>query len=321
MLGRVRESQGESGIVRKVKVKFLYRRDIDTQKWDEVIARSTAETLYPYSWYLDAAAANWSALMMDHYRFIMPLIWKRKYGLRYIYQPFYTQQLGVFSQEYVDPAVTDKMLSMLPKRYRFAHLNFNTKNLVGEVEPFRVYDRKNYILDLQHGYNVLYDSFSTNAKRNLKKAAEINPTIVKDVSIEELVAFKKENDVIRRTEKEYKWLIQLLKSIHRNGKDLIYAAKDEGALSAAAFFGFSKNRVIYLVSASSERGKENRSMFKIVDAFIREHAGSMLILDFEGSNIPSVARFFAGFGAKPEIYQSVSFNRLPLFLKRLKNHD
>ena len=62
-------------------------------------------------------------------------------------------------------------------------------------------------------------------------------------------------------------------------------------------------------------------MFKIVDAFIREHAGSELILDFEGSNIPTVARFFAGFGARPEIYQGVSFDRLPLFLKRLRKAD
>ncbi len=61
--------------------------------------------------------------------------------------------------------------------------------------------------------------------------------------------------------------------------------------------------------------EENRSMFKIVDGFIKEHAGSNLFLDFEGSNIPNVARFFAGFGATPEVYQGVSFNRLRLFTK------
>ena len=94
-----------------MKVRFLHRDEIDKQKWDEVITRSPAETLYPYSWYLDAAAENWSALVMDDYRFIMPLIWKRKYGIRYIYQPYYTQQLGIFSQENVDPKVTGAMLA------------------------------------------------------------------------------------------------------------------------------------------------------------------------------------------------------------------
>ena len=59
-------------------------------------------------------------------------------------------------------------------------------------------------------------------------------------------------------------------------------------------------------------------MFRIIDTFIKDHADSGRILDFEGSNIPSVARFFGGFGAQAEIYQSVSFNRLPSTLTRLK---
>jgi hypothetical protein len=58
-----------------------------------------------------------------------------------------------------------------------------------------------------------------------------------------------------------------------------------------------------------------------VDAFIREHAGKEFNLDFEGSNIPSVARFFAGFGARPEIYQGVNFDRLPVLLNKLRKHD
>ena len=59
-------------------------------------------------------------------------------------------------------------------------------------------------------------------------------------------------------------------------------------------------------------------MFRILDAFIRDHAASGLALDFEGSNIPSVARFFGGFGAKADIYQGVSFSRLPAPLSKLK---
>ena len=127
-----------------------------------------------------------------------------------------------------------------------------------------------------------------------------------------------ENDVIKRTNDEYLWLENLIKTISAKSAGCVYAAKEGGALVAAAFFGFSQSRAIYLVSASSTLGKEDRSMFKIVDAFIKDHAGSELVLDFEGSNIPSVARFFAGFGAKPEIYQSASFSRLPGFLKRVK---
>jgi hypothetical protein len=53
-------------------------------------------------------------------------------------------------------------------------------------------------------------------------------------------------------------------------------------------------------------------MFRIVDELIRSYSNSNYTLDFEGSNIPSVARFFGGFGSRPEVYQNLSFNRLPV---------
>lgn len=301
-------------------IEFVHRKDIDVQKWDEVISKSTAETLYGYAWYLDTAAANWSAFVIDDYRFVMPLIWKKKYGIRYLYQPFYTQQLGVFGREYVDPTLITTLLRLLLRKYRFAGINFNTKNLVGEMEHFTVDDKTNYVLDLQHDYEKLYAAFSTNAKRNVRKAYELNEVVEKKITIEELVGFKRVNDVIKRSEEEYQWLIDLLKTTQENGAGNVYAAMDQGVICAAAFFGFSKSRAIYLVSASNARGKEDRSMFKIVDVFIKEYAGSELILDFEGSNIPNVARFFAGFGARPEIYQVVSFSRIPLFLTGIRKN-
>ena len=302
-------------------IRYLHRNEIDTGKWDEVISSSQVETIYPYSWYLDASAANWSGLVVDDYRFIMPVVWKQKYGLKYLYQPFYTQQLGVFSKEYVDPVLIMELLVKLRKKFRFASINLNTRNLVGEEHPFTVYDKSNYVLSLGDPYEKIYTSFSTNTKRNIKRAREAGVDVTKDVSCAELVAFKRENDVIKRSEEEYRWLINLLDVIQKNSTGSVYAHVKDGILQAATFFGFSKTRGIYLVSASNAMGKADRSMFKLVDTFIHEHAGSGLLLDFEGSNIPNVARFFAGFGARPEIYQGVNFDRLPVFLNKLRKSD
>jgi hypothetical protein len=304
-----------------LKLEFLHREDVDEGRWNEVIALSQAETLYPYTWYLDAVAERWSAIVMDDYRFVMPVVWKQKYGLKYIYQPYYTQQLGIFSKEYVDPDVIGQTLPVLYKKFRFANFNFNTKNLVAEDKNWSLYDKTNYVLDLSPGYNKLSASFSTNAKRNIKRAMTNSGELEKGVSCEEVIAFKRENDTIKRTEGDYKWLQNLLEKVTDKGGGTAYGVRADGILIATAFFGFSRTRGIYLVSASNAEGKEQRSMFKIVDAFIREHAGREFNLDFEGSNIPSVARFFAGFGARPEIYQGVNFDRLPVFLNKLRKHD
>ncbi len=304
-----------------MKLEFIHREDVDEGRWDEVIAQSQAETLYPYTWYLDAVAERWSAIVMDDYRFVMPVVWKQKYGLKYIYQPYYTQQLGIFSKEYVDPDVIGETLPVLYKKFRFANFNFNTKNLVAENKNWSLYDKTNYVLDLSPGYSKLSASFSTNAKRNIKRAIANSGEVEKGVNCEEVIAFKRKNDTIKRTEGEYKWLQNLLEKVTDKGGGTAYGVRADGHLIATAFFGFSRTRGIYLVSASNEEGKEQRSMFKIVDTFIREHAGREFNLDFEGSNIPSVARFFAGFGARPEIYQGVNFDRLPVFLNKLRKHD
>lgn len=281
------------------------------ERWDRTIAASRAETLYPYSWYLDQVAEHWSALVMGNYRFLMPLVWKRKLGIPLIYQPFYTQQLGIFSEEVVDPLVASRFIDRIPSRFRWARINFNARNLVAEAPRRAVTDRTNYILPLKNSYDQIRAGYSTNAKRNLKKGDGLPPPFQNELTCRDLVAFKRKHDVMPRTEKQYVWLTHLLENLVRRKAGLILSAGRGQELNAAAFIAFSRRRAIYLLSVSSESGKEQRSMFRIVDTLIREHAGSELILDFEGSNIPSVARFFAGFGARPETYQSVGFRKFP----------
>jgi hypothetical protein len=299
-------------------LKLVQRKEIDVLKWDDLIAHSPAETIYPYCWYLDAVADNWSALVVDDYSFVMPVVWKKKVGMKYIYQPFYTQQLGVFSKEYVEPELIQRMLKILYKKFRFAGLNFNAKNLVGEEKPFTVEDKSNYVMTLNQDYDTHYKGFSSNAKRNIKKAIEFSEQAERNLPVEELVRLKQENDVIQRSEGDYRWMVKVFESIQQHDAGKIYAIRTGSEITAAAFFAFSKTRAIYLLSASSRKGKEQRGMFRIIDTFIQDYAGSGMILDFEGSNIPSVARFFGGFGAQADIYQSVSFNRLPSTLTKLR---
>ncbi len=301
----------------KPEIRYLQRKDLDEERWNCTIAASRAEILYPYSWYLDRAAEHWSALMMGDYQYLMPLVWKRKWGIPLIYQPFYTQQLGIFSEEYVDPHIASRFIEHIPSRFRYVQFNFNAQNLVGEAPERIVTDRLNYILPLTEGYDGIRAGYSTNALRNLKKGEESQGPLLKEATCRELVDFKRKHDVVERRESQYLWLTGLLEHLVERKAGIIYTIGRGEELNAGAFFAFSRQRAIYLLSVSSETGKEQRSMFRIVDRFIRDHAESGLTLDFEGSNIPSVARFFSGFGARPETYQSVGIRKFPFtWLKR-----
>jgi len=61
-----------------------------------------------------------------------------------------------------------------------------------------------------------------------------------------------------------------------------------------------------------------RSMFLMFNELISEYAGTDKVLDFEGSEIPGVARFFKGFGAVKQHYYHLHINKLPLPIRWLK---
>ena len=72
-------------------------------------------------------------------------------------------------------------------------------------------------------------------------------------------------------------------------------------------------------AASNEKGKELRGMYFLIDTFLQKNAGKGILLDFEGSMLEGVARFYEGFGASQETYYQLKFNRLPKPLKWLKS--
>jgi len=76
--------------------------------------------------------------------------------------------------------------------------------------------------------------------------------------------------------------------------------------------------VYYLLGGSNATGRENGAMQALFAGFIKTHASSDLILDFEGSEIEGIARFYKGLGATPVYYYNLLQNRLPYIIKWLK---
>ena len=161
--------------------------------------------------------------------------------------------------------------------------------------------------------------FSKNTKRNLVKANKNKLSLVQGIRLEEYLEFKQENLVASLNKKDFASLKSLIAFGQYKGFGEIYGVySEDNKLCAAVYFCRWKNRVIYMNAASNELGKELRGMYFLVDKFIKNHAAQNITLDFEGSMIPGVARFYNGFGATPETYFQLKFNRLPLPLKWLK---
>ncbi len=301
-------------------IKYLERKKIDDAAWNRVIAFSGFETIYPYSWYLDACADQWGAFVMEDYECIMPVAFRKKMGMKYTYQPVYCQQLGIFSEKNIDIEIVRMFLHALQKKFRMGDYALNEGNLIGEEKGIEVTDNMNYVLPLDNEYGTLLGNCNENCRRNLKRAAQYKLEFTGDVTIDELITLKKNAATAAKNRAQYQYIQHLFQKMKSLDRMQIYGAREGTHLLAAAAFAFSEQRGIFLLSVSSEAGKEHRAMFMIVDQFIRMYAGKLAKLDFEGSNIPSIARFFRGFGAKPQVYQRITFeNTVNKFARKLSS--
>ena len=269
--------------------------EIDRARWDATIAASANRLAYACSWFLDAVSPQWEALVGDDYAFVMPLPVKKKFGIKYIVLPRWTQQLGIFSAQPVTTEIIKAFLRKIP--YLSYGLNLNYANVFGEVRP-------NSVIDLSKDYGTLRQAFDTNTKRNIAKAQKQNLTI-QTIDIEQFTQFWSGENKKMPLELHQKLpLLCAAAEQHGCGKIRgVFSADNQ--LIAALFTIEIFDRVIYLTPVSNAEGKQKSAMFFLIDWLLQCHANSGKLFDCEGSQIPGVARFYAGFGAQPQNYFSI----------------
>lgn len=302
-------------------IRFVKNKDIDYAKWDQCISISPFGIAYSYSWYLDRICSNWDALIWGNYLYVMPLVNNKKFGISYIYQPFFTQQLGVFSHFTPEPEIVNQFLQAIPDHFRLIDMKLNLGNKPGS-DQFSIQSNTTFHLRLSPDIDLIRSNYNSNTKRNIQKAIQHKVFISPVYDSTQFLKFTQENLKEKSPEikaKHYAAFQKVISHALYNQFGEIYGAWDsENNLVAAVFFLHSTQESIYLAATSNEDGIKQSAMFLLIDTFIQNYSGKKRILDFEGSNIAGIARFYAGFGAQPQIYYSVHQNRLPKLLQLFK---
>ncbi|RLD63772.1 MAG: hypothetical protein DRI95_11315 [Bacteroidetes bacterium] len=299
---------------------YLKQDEIDIKKWDNCIAGSINGIVYAYSWYLDVVCEKWEALVFGDYETVMPLTQNKKYGISYLYQPSFSQQLGIFSSQNLSEEVVTCFIKSIPKKYSFIEINLNKFNLIRQGNSIKVKQNTTYELELIKDYESLFRRYKKNTIRNIRKAIQNKISIVRGL---------KPNDVINLInssgntqgfkEKDFIFIRRLIAGAGRKKSGQLYGAyTDKNNLCAAGFFVHSNKKVCFILSVANDEAKENGAMFLLIDEFIKQYASRNMILDFEGSNIEGIARFYAGFGAKPSNYPAIKINKLFYPLRLIK---
>jgi len=300
-------------------IKYLQHKQINKKKWDACINQAFNGNAYAASWYLDLVHEGWEALVEGEYERVMPLTGARKMGISYLFQPYFTQQLGVFSKSKLSPGIVEKFIQSIPPHFKFVEINLNSFNrIINTAYDFS--QNNNYLLDLINPYERLYKKYTRNTKRNLKKSTTHKLSLSKHIKPEDLIQLFRANrgrHLDKWKDAHYHILQRIMYKAIYKGKGVLYGVyTDFNELCAAAFFLRNNNRIVFLFSGSNQSARENGAMTMLIDSVIKEFASSRTVFDFEGSNDANLARFYRGFGAKKNTYPGLQMNKLPFPLKQ-----
>lgn len=295
---------------------YLQRNQVDTIKWDQCIDKARNGLIYAYSFYLDHMATEWDALVLGDYEAVMPLPKRKKWGIQYVYQPAFTASLGVFGNQLTEAMVED-FVRAIPSTIKLIDTRLNQGNILAAPSGFSKL-HNNFVLSLRPSYEQLYNGYRENIKRNIKRARQLNNRYATEVPVEEVVRLShlQMGSVSEVTETDYANFTRLYHYLHQKQQAVacgVYTAANE--LVASCVYFFSHNRAYYILVGNHPNGRTQGASHFLIDRFIHDHAGSSLLLDFEGSDIRNLAFFYSSFGAELEIYPALYINRLPWLIK------
>lgn len=303
-------------------IQYLPHKKINFRKWDDCIRNSINGNLYAFSWYLNIVSEGWDALILGDYETVMPITHQKKLGVSYILQPFFSQQLGVFSTQRITSEIVSEFIITIPSKFRYIQINLNKYNTISDLD-FEQKKNHNFELDLILPYEQIIRKYSENTRRNISKAQQQKLKVLSNsCPVDEFIKLIKNNVGIKVENippEKYSNIQRIVSlSLQNQWGEMLSVNNNKNNLLAAVFFLFSHKKAYYLYAASTEEGKEKRAMFLLIDEFIRKYSEKNLILDFEGSNMKGLARFYQGFGSIDCEYITIKQNRLPFPLRLFK---
>jgi hypothetical protein len=260
-------------------------------------------------------------MVEDDYIGVMPLPMGKKYGFTYAYPPPLCQQLGLFSLYAIHESKTMQFVSAIPANYRYIEMSLNERNEIatGFVETNK---HITYLLDLNRPYTEIYAGYSSQTKRNLKKALTSSLTIVQSARQAKVIKLFSEN---RGKEHDlpdafYMILEKLIEALLARGLVNVMGVNDkQNALCAGAFFIKSKGRDIFLFSGANKSAYDTHAMTLLINNYLEENAGKSILFDFEGSMDTDLARFYSGFGPIKTEFPVIRKSTLPAPVKWIKD--
>jgi hypothetical protein len=286
--------------------------NIDSGKWNRCIDGSSNALVYANSWYLDHLADNWSGIILGDYQQVMPVIWRKKYGVRYSYQAPFVQQLGIYGEG--PPGNEQLFVGALHSFCRYGDYPFNYRNFAGEKG-----NHINYVLKLDKPNEIIAGRFSDNAARSIRRA-ELQGFSYEPGNTEEAIScFQTLYGHTGVPTIQFDRLRKLCFLLGECDKLIVrrVLAKDRSLLATALLIRHG-SRMYNLMNNTPPVGRKAEANYYLLSQIWKEFERSGLTFDFEGSDLPGVREFYKKFGGHNEPYFKLHLNHLPWPMRLFK---
>ena len=301
---------------------YTTQSEIDRTKWDDCIIKANNSLIYCQSFYLNNCTdKQWDAIILNDYEAVMPVTYRKKYGIKYLYQPAFLAQAGIFCEYDLSATMVSDFIKIAVSRFKLIEINLNYKNTRAAINGANFCLRNNFVLDLKESYETIASGYKSNFRKNLKEAKK------HDLSFHAGNNFSETIDLFRRlyskkmtsvTDQDYEHLEQNCKQLFERNDLVVREVKVGNIIYAAVILLRDKNRLYNIASCITPAGRKNSANYFLYDKIIEEFSASHLKLDLEGSDIKGIADFYKSMNPVNEPYYSLRVNNLPALIKFFK---
>lgn len=304
-------------------IQFLHNNEINKQRWDECINASPNGLIYARSFYLDNLCPGWCALAGENYEWVMPITYKTKWGISYLYQPPFTQQLGIFAKANVMVPFKE-IIQWLKQHFKFWEINWNyATNTRLVTSPVQITAATNFILNLSNDYESIATNYHKILIKNLKRSKRFQPIYNRTEDYNKCIDLYRKyygNRISHVKLNDYKKFSNICYyALQHSMLECRQAVDNDGELLAIVLLLYDGRRLYNIMNVTTEAGRKTEANHFLLDAVIREFSGKELLFDFEGSDLPGVKTFYKYFGAENQPFYILKYNNLPWPLRLTKD--
>jgi hypothetical protein len=294
-------------------IQILHSSKIDHYKWNNCVENSINSIIYADYLLLTSQCDNWSGLIIGDYKTVMPLPWRKKWGIRYLYAPAFIQQLGLFGELSNLPLL--QILNYIKGFAKYGDIFFNYYNM-DLIKDLACFSKTNYILNLDCSYPKIFANYSHDLIKNLQKSEKHNLTYSTDIKIEEAIhqfQLQYQDRFPHLHLKVYKNLLTACGELAKRDQCIvrsIYTESTNEPLSIALLLK-DKQRIYLLLNTTNTAGRSIAANHYLIDKIIQEFCEEDLLFDFEGSERKGIKEFYESFHPVNQPYFHYRFNNLP----------